>query len=446
MSKLSDLKKWFNLKDAAKRLNSSFEEDITVRDILQAILDGELELSWYLNNQWICKIQPRYCLHLSEKDYVNFLDKHVFQKKYKHLSLEHCHDIESGTEVVSLFSKLSESIKEHGLGVSEDIKKNLQEEYNNSSFENCPAKVLQAEAISFFKKLEKLIVKEYRFRMPEDLKDILQKEYKHIKKEIPDNCILEIFPPRFSGETQESGLIEETEFIGKPFIANGAYRLDIETGALRHKITDWLTDTNKDWYNLGGVVISDKEGNSFKPIDFFPLRDEKGNITKPVKAFPINTSQSNALSKPLRLSPIDRSIYKDSFEPLEVSTSSREEGKDADDYSFYSEAFCPTNYEPHIPELVIMREDIEKLEHRLLKPIEKPLGSTERNTLLVLIAAFCKEHNYDYKARGIASSLEEMTQKLGAPLSDDTIRKILKQIPDAIEARSIDTKNSQKTN
>ena len=67
---------------------------------------------------------------------------------------------------------------------------------------------------------------------------------------------------------------------------------------------------------------------------------------------------------------------------------------------------------------------------------EKALVSKERNSLLVLIGALCKELGIDPKQRGIATSLVAMTEILGAPLTDDTIRKILKQIEDAVSARN----------
>jgi hypothetical protein len=66
----------------------------------------------------------------------------------------------------------------------------------------------------------------------------------------------------------------------------------------------------------------------------------------------------------------------------------------------------------------------------------KPLTSNEKNSLLVLIAALCKEANVDWCQRGVTTSLVAMTDLIGAPLTDDTILKILKQIPPAIESRS----------
>ena len=69
-------------------------------------------------------------------------------------------------------------------------------------------------------------------------------------------------------------------------------------------------------------------------------------------------------------------------------------------------------------------------------PEAKPLTSKERNSLLVLLGAVCKQSDIDPSQRGIATSLVAMTELSGAPLTDDTIRKILSQIEPAIESRS----------
>ncbi len=67
---------------------------------------------------------------------------------------------------------------------------------------------------------------------------------------------------------------------------------------------------------------------------------------------------------------------------------------------------------------------------------DKPLTSKERNSLLVLIGALCKEVDIAPNKRGVTASLVAMTEVLGAPLSDDTIRKILSQIEDAVSLRN----------
>ncbi len=67
---------------------------------------------------------------------------------------------------------------------------------------------------------------------------------------------------------------------------------------------------------------------------------------------------------------------------------------------------------------------------------EKPLTSKERNSLLVIIASLCKEANIDYNQRGVAGAIQRLTEQLGSPVTDDTIRSVLKQINEAVENRS----------
>lgn len=67
--------------------------------------------------------------------------------------------------------------------------------------------------------------------------------------------------------------------------------------------------------------------------------------------------------------------------------------------------------------------------------VDKAMTTTERNTLLTIIAGLC-----DYSAivpaeRGSASQIAKMTEEVGAPVTDDTIRKMLSKIPDALESR-----------
>lgn len=66
---------------------------------------------------------------------------------------------------------------------------------------------------------------------------------------------------------------------------------------------------------------------------------------------------------------------------------------------------------------------------------EKPLNTTERNTLLTIIAALCDYSDIKHQDRGAASQIAKMTQEIGAAVTDDTIRKILAQIPAALETR-----------
>lgn len=59
---------------------------------------------------------------------------------------------------------------------------------------------------------------------------------------------------------------------------------------------------------------------------------------------------------------------------------------------------------------------------------DKALSTKERNSMLTLIAALCKEAKIDPKQRGISTALAASTEIIGKSLTDDTIRGILKQV------------------
>jgi hypothetical protein len=66
---------------------------------------------------------------------------------------------------------------------------------------------------------------------------------------------------------------------------------------------------------------------------------------------------------------------------------------------------------------------------------QKPLSPTERNTLLVMIAALCEDVGIKHQDRTAASKLVRLADAIGVSVSDDTTRNVLRQIPEAIEAR-----------
>jgi hypothetical protein len=68
---------------------------------------------------------------------------------------------------------------------------------------------------------------------------------------------------------------------------------------------------------------------------------------------------------------------------------------------------------------------------------DRPIGTRERNTLLVIIAALAKEANIDLTKPSKAGELiANMTQKLGAPVDHATIEQKIKLIENALESRS----------
>lgn len=63
------------------------------------------------------------------------------------------------------------------------------------------------------------------------------------------------------------------------------------------------------------------------------------------------------------------------------------------------------------------------------------ISTRSKNTLLVIIAAVLKAHKVDYADRGTAKYLETLTQQLGAFVSEDTIKKYLDEIRNALKSR-----------
>lgn len=68
--------------------------------------------------------------------------------------------------------------------------------------------------------------------------------------------------------------------------------------------------------------------------------------------------------------------------------------------------------------------------------VEKPIETRERNTLLCIIAALCKEAGYDYnKAAKTASNIASTAAGMGLQIGETTIENHLKKITDALGSR-----------
>lgn len=93
----------------------------------------------------------------------------------------------------------------------------------------------------------------------------------------------------------------------------------------------------------------------------------------------------------------------------------------------------PTDKTPDFGKVVFARTPGSQLppDHRPAKP----MGATERNTLLVIIAAICDFSAIMPQERGAAAKIAKMTDEIGASVTDDTIRKFLAMIPEALQSR-----------
>jgi hypothetical protein len=71
-----------------------------------------------------------------------------------------------------------------------------------------------------------------------------------------------------------------------------------------------------------------------------------------------------------------------------------------------------------------------------MQQTEKLLSTRERNTLLTIIAALCKDAGYDItKPAKTAGLIQSTAAKMGLSIGESTIEGHLKKIPDALEAR-----------
>lgn len=84
----------------------------------------------------------------------------------------------------------------------------------------------------------------------------------------------------------------------------------------------------------------------------------------------------------------------------------------------------------------ITRYEEKNGEKSSIESIDKPLGNRERDTLLTIIAALCKDLNYDYtKSSKTADLIQDTADKMGFSIGKRTIDEHLKKIPNALATR-----------
>ena len=67
--------------------------------------------------------------------------------------------------------------------------------------------------------------------------------------------------------------------------------------------------------------------------------------------------------------------------------------------------------------------------------VDRPLPTRQRRTLLTIIAALCKYSAIDPGGKGAAGQIAKLTEDIDANVTDETIAKVLAEIPDALETR-----------
>lgn len=102
----------------------------------------------------------------------------------------------------------------------------------------------------------------------------------------------------------------------------------------------------------------------------------------------------------------------------------------------------PNNYYPagKLPDdavFVVRTDALVSFTENLIPESETAaeLHTKERQSLLLLIAVLANQAGVDLAERGATATIARMTEEFGAAMSEDTVRKYLKQVGDALEAR-----------
>jgi hypothetical protein len=102
------------------------------------------------------------------------------------------------------------------------------------------------------------------------------------------------------------------------------------------------------------------------------------------------------------------------------------------------ENYYPAGRLPDDALLVVRTEVLEEFEKSMngTPPAQdKPLQEIERKTLLTIIAALCDDNGIDFRERGATKRIADLTEIIGAPISEDTVLRHLKKIPDVLKSR-----------
>jgi hypothetical protein len=82
-----------------------------------------------------------------------------------------------------------------------------------------------------------------------------------------------------------------------------------------------------------------------------------------------------------------------------------------------------------------LRKKLREIQENDPNKNELPLSTRARRTFLTIIAALCHGIGINLQNRGAAARISELTEEIGAAVTDETIRKIIGQIDDAVESR-----------
>lgn len=89
--------------------------------------------------------------------------------------------------------------------------------------------------------------------------------------------------------------------------------------------------------------------------------------------------------------------------------------------------------------LIIENQQLKQLldqeRSNLQGKVDRPITIRQRRTLLTIIAGLCHSSRIDTAGRDTPGKLSDMTKMIGATITDETVKKLLGEIPDALESK-----------
>jgi hypothetical protein len=83
-----------------------------------------------------------------------------------------------------------------------------------------------------------------------------------------------------------------------------------------------------------------------------------------------------------------------------------------------------------------LKEQLAAASSNMPARVDRKLTTRTQRTLLTIIAAVCRHTDFKWEERGAAQRIREAAEDLGVSVTDDTILKVLREIPDALESRT----------
>ncbi len=187
--------------------------------------------------------------------------------------------------------------------------------------------------------------------------------------------------------------------------------------------------------------LTDGPSVELETMDGAFVRTKDGVMCQLQESFDDNryTAGSSAALAELKLHIAEQSIEPDKAELLlQRHKEARKEFLEKRKKRPAKEHYYPAGGLPNDAVIVVRTEALREFEQTVnsaSNASDKPLTTNERNSLLTIIAALCDYSAIDHKDRGAASQIAKLTDGIGASVSDDTVRRVLAKIPDALESR-----------